>query len=256
MAGAEETLHGKAHSVNATMNDTHDPQRQSWVLSANRPGNAFPIQNLPFGVFAGAAGPTVGVAIGDQVLDLRGCSGLLAPLPAGTVEACTASTLNPLMALGPVCWSALRARLSDLLRADHPQAADHQRALAPHLYAMAEVTMLKPAVIGNYTDFYASIDHATNVGRLFRPDNPLLPNYKYVPIGYHGRASSIVLSGSTVKRPEGTDCLLSRVGAPVRAYARRSIMRSRLDFLLAPAIGWEKGSGSRMLPHICLACAC
>jgi fumarylacetoacetase len=107
------------------------------------------------------------------------------------------------MALGPECWSALRARLSDLLRVDHPHAGDHQRALAPHLMAMADATMLKPALIGDYTDFYASIDHATNVGRLFRPENPLLPNYKYVPIGYHGRASSIVVSGSAVKRPAG-----------------------------------------------------
>jgi fumarylacetoacetase len=185
------------------MNGTHDPQRQSWVLSANSPGNAFPVQNLPLGVFAGASGPTIGVAIGDQVLDLRKGSGFLGSLPAGTVQACGASTLNPLMALGPECWSALRARLSDLLRSDHPQAADHQQALEPHLFPLAEVTMLKPAVIGNYSDFYASIDHARNVGKLFRPDNPLLPNYKYVPIGYHGRVSSIVLSGAAVKRPHG-----------------------------------------------------
>ncbi len=181
------------------MNATHDPQRQSWVTPANRTGG-FPIQNLPFGVFAGAGGPTVGVAIGDQILDLRGCAGLLTE---AAKEACAASTLNPLMALGPECWSPLRARLSDLLRADHPLAPDHQRALTPHLFAMAGATMLKPAVIGNYTDFYASIDHARNVGRLFRPENPLLPNYKYVPIGYHGRASSIVVSGTAVKRPAG-----------------------------------------------------
>jgi fumarylacetoacetase len=183
MAGAEEALHGKACSLNVTMNATHDPRRQSWVLSSNRMGDAFPIQNLPFGVFAGASGPTIGVAIGDRVLDLRGCSKLLGALAPGTVEACAAATLNPLMALGPASWSGLRARLSDLLRADHPQAADHQRSLGPYLVAMADVRMLRPAVIGNYTDFYASIHHARNVGRLFRPDNPLLPNYKWVPIG-------------------------------------------------------------------------
>ncbi len=181
------------------MNDTHDPQRRSWVATANGP-SAFPIQNLPFGVFAGATGPTIGVAIGDQILDLRGCAGLL---PAPCAEACAAATLNPLMALGTECWSQLRGRLSDLLRADHPQASDHQRSLEPHLYPMARTTMLKPALIGNYTDFYASIHHATNVGRLFRPEDPLLPNYKYVPIGYHGRASSILLSGALVKRPAG-----------------------------------------------------
>jgi len=187
------------------MNATHDPQRQSWVASANRPGGAFPIQNLPFGVFQRAVQPAVGVAIGDQILDLRACcqSGLLASLPADTREACAASTLNPLMACGPERWSPLRARLSDLLRADHPQAPDHHRSVTPHLFPMTQATMLKPAWIGNYTDFYASIDHARNVGRLFRPENPLLPNYKYVPIGYHGRASSIVMSGATVKRPAG-----------------------------------------------------
>jgi fumarylacetoacetase len=219
------------------MNATHDPQRQSWVLSANRPGDAFPIQNLPFGVFAGASGPTIGVAIGDHVLDLRGCSGLLAPLPAGTVEACAASTLNPLMALGPVGWSALRARLSDVLRIDHPQAADHQGVLAPHLVARAEITMLKPAVIGDYTDFYASIDHARNVGRLFRPDNPLLPNYKYVPIGYHGRASSIVLSGSTVKRPKGQ--IAPSPGATPRFAATQA-----LDYEIE--VGFFVGTGNRL----------
>jgi fumarylacetoacetase len=219
------------------MNATHDPRRQSWILSANRPGGAFPIQNLPFGVFAGASRPTIGVAIGDQVLDLRGCSGLLAPVPAGTVEACAATTLNPLMELGPVGWSALRARLSDLLRIDHPQAVDHQEALAPHLVARAEITMLKPAVIGNYTDFYTSIDHARNVGRLFRPDNPLLPNYKYVPIGYHGRASSIVLSGSAVKRPKGQ--IVSSLGAAPQFAPTRA-----LDYEIE--VGFFVGPGNRL----------
>ncbi len=185
------------------MNDTHDPQRQSWVASANHPGGAFPIQNLPFGLFAGPMAPTVGIAIGDQILDLRRCASLLASLPAATREACAAPMLNPLMALGPQSWSALRARLSDLLRADSPDASENQRVLAPDLMSMAGTTMLKPAIIGDYTDFYASIDHARNVGRLFRPENPLLPNYKYVPIGYHGRASSILVSGATVRRPAG-----------------------------------------------------
>ena len=184
------------------MNATHDPQRKSWVASANRPGAAFPIQNLPFGVFAPGA---IGVAIGDEVLDLRGCAqaGLLHSLSVAVTDACAAPVLNPLMALGPDGWSPLRALLSDLLRADHPNAADNERRLSHHLSPSAQVTMLKPAQIGNYTDFYASIDHATNVGRLFRPENPLLPNYKYVPIGYHGRASSICLSGAPVKRPSG-----------------------------------------------------
>jgi fumarylacetoacetase len=120
-----------------------------------------------------------------------------------TRGACAAPTLNRLMALGPQSRSALRARLSDLLRADGPDTSENQRVLAPHLLSIAGTTMLKPAIIGNYTDFYASIDHARNVGRLFRPENPLLPNYKYVPIGYHGRASSILISGATVRRPAG-----------------------------------------------------
>jgi fumarylacetoacetase len=181
------------------MDDTHDPQRRSWVESANHPGTAFPIQNLPFGVFAGPLGPTIGVAIGDQILDLRACADHLGPNSA----ACTAGTLNPLMALGPASWVQLRSRLSDLLRDDHSQAAVHRRALAPNLFAMAEAIMLKPALIGDFSDFYASIYHATNVGKLFRPENPLLPNYKYVPTGYTGRTSSIVVSGTSVKRPWG-----------------------------------------------------
>jgi fumarylacetoacetase len=217
------------------MNATHDPQRRSWVVSTNRPGGAFPIQNLPLGVFAGAMGPTIGIAIGDKVLGLRSCAGLLRGLPAGTVEACDATTLNPLMALGPESWSALRARLSDLLRADHPRVADHQRALAPHLRAMAEVRMLKPAVIGDYTDFYASIDHATRVGRLFRPENPLLPNYKYVPIGYHGRSSSIVVSGSAVRRPAGQ--IVSSPGAGPRFAPSQA-----LDYELE--VGFFVGAGN------------
>ena len=108
------------------MNATHDPQRQSWVPSANRGGGAFPIQNLPFGVFAGVNAPAIGVAIGDQVLNLRGCADLL---PPAVGEACAGSALNSLMALGCEHWSELRAALSDLLRAEHPQAPEHQRAL-------------------------------------------------------------------------------------------------------------------------------
>jgi fumarylacetoacetase len=218
------------------MNDTHDPQRQSWVASANRPGGAFPIQNLPFGVYAGPLGPTVGIAIGDQILDLRRCAGLLASLPAATREACAAPTLNPLMALGPQSWSALRARLSDLLRADGPDASEYQRVLAPDLLSMAGTTMLKPAIIGNYTDFYASIDHARNVGRLFRPENPLLPNYKYVPIGYHGRASSILVSGATVRRPAGQ--IISTPGAaPHLAPSQALDYEVEAGFFIGPGNG-------------------
>ena len=216
------------------MNATHDPRRQSWVPSANRGGNAFPIQNLPFGVFASADAPTIGVAIGDQILNLRACEDLL---PMAVREACAASTLNPLMAGGSERWSELRAALSDLLRADHPQAPQYQRALSPHLLAMAEATMLKPVLIGNYSDFYASIHHATNVGRLFRPDHPLLPNYKYVPIGYHGRASSIQVSGAPVKRPSGQ--VATSPGQPPRYGPSQA-----LDYELEA--GFFVGPGNRL----------
>ena len=169
---------------------------------------------------------------------------LLASLPAAHQEACAATTLNPLMALGPECWSALRARLSDLLRADHPHASDHQRSLAPHLFAMAEATMLKPALIGNYTDFYASIHHATNVGRLFRPENPLLPNYKYVPIGYHGRASSI-----RHERHAREAARRARLCPPpgrrlTSRPPRRLITKSKPASLSGPATSWAKPSPS------------
>ena len=218
------------------MNATHDPQRQSWVASANRPGSAFPIQNLPFGLFAGPTGPAVGIAIGDQILSLRGCADMLASLPPATREACVAPTLNPLMALGPVSWSALRRRLSDLLRADDPHASENQRALAPHLLSMTGATMLKPSIIGNYTDFYASIDHARNVGRLFRPENPLLPNYKYVPVGYHGRASSILVSGAMVRRPAG-QTVSSPTAAPHFAPSQALDYEVEAGFFIGPGNG-------------------
>jgi fumarylacetoacetase len=173
----------------------------SWIESANRPETDFPLQNLPFGVFHSGVSCAIGVAIGDRILDLRHAeeAGLLASLPPQTVQACSAPTLNPLMALGRAYWSPLRQRIGDLLRA----GSGHQAAVEPLLVRIDEVEMVVPARIGDYTDFYASIHHATNVGRLFRPDNPLLPNYKYVPIGYHGRASSIVVSGAAVHRPNG-----------------------------------------------------
>ena len=185
----------------ATLNETHDPARRSWVESANSATADFPIQNLPLGVFraAGGGAPTIGVAIGDQILDLRASSnlGLLNGLPNELRSAAGASTLNPLMALGHESASLLRHHVSRILAADNP--ARDPRALRP----LDTVTLELPAAIANYTDFYASIAHATNVGRLFRPDNPLLPNYKYVPIAYHGRASSVVVSGTPVRRPAG-----------------------------------------------------
>ncbi len=179
----------------------------SWVTSANHPECDFPLLNLPYGVFR-RAGETsaarIGVAIGDRILDLHACAeqGLLADLPDPLIASCRADVLNPLMTLGPAAWSALRRRLTALLDADNPCAETRSR-VEGLLVPMREAQMQLPARIGGYTDFYASIHHAARVGRLFRPENPLLPNYKYVPIAYHGRASSIVLSGEPIRRPWG-----------------------------------------------------
>ncbi|MGH2413083.1 MAG: fumarylacetoacetase [Microcystaceae cyanobacterium] len=187
-----------------SLNATHDPHLRSWVESANQKDTDFPIQNLPFGVFrvrSRTEPSRIGVAIGEQILDLSRCYqvGLLQELPQHFQEACTASNLNRLMAMGSEAWSALRRRLSELLRCDTQQSPPRADILIP----MSAAELLLPASIGDYTDFYASIFHAINVGKLFRPDNPLLPNYKYVPIAYHGRASSIVPSDTPIARPKG-----------------------------------------------------
>jgi fumarylacetoacetase len=187
---------------------THDPSTESWVPSANQPGTDFPIQNLPYGVFrrrASSEPPHVGVAIGDFALDVTACGqeGLLDGASSPATEACVSESLNGLMALGQRHWSTLRHALHTLLRAD-ASGAEHVRELVEkHLVPLAEAQLFVPAQIGDYTDFYASVFHAANVGSMFRPDHPLLPNYKYVPIGYHGRASTIVVSGTDVRRPAG-----------------------------------------------------
>ena len=176
---------------------------KSWVESANQPDTDFPLANLPYGVFWGEGAVHIGVAIGDQILDLRRCARarLLEGLPQPVMYACTASQLNSLMGLGPDAWAALRRRITELLA--EGVSEDVRLRVAALLIAQSDAVMRLPAEIGDYTDFYASIYHATRVGKLFRPDNPLLPNYKYVPIGYHGRASSIVVSGTDVCRPHG-----------------------------------------------------
>ena len=177
---------------------------KSWLTTANDPGSDFPIQNLPYGVFHSASGSHIGVAIGDRILDLHACAnhGLLAGLPEEITAASRAGSLNAFMRLGPAAWRALRRHLTDLLDAEKAGLETQDRVM-PLLVPMDKAEMGMPAEIGDYTDFYASIDHATRVGELFRPDNPLLPNYKYIPIGYHGRASSIVVSGSEIRRPCG-----------------------------------------------------
>ncbi len=187
------------------LNETHNPQLHSWVESANTDGCDFPIQNLPFGVFRVPGNPHhfhVGVAIGDQMVDLTAAhaSGVFddaGPLAQAAAQACCAPTLNMFMALGPAAWSALRLALSRALREGAPQ----QTALQVCLVPQANAEFAVPAHIGDYTDFYTSVHHATNIGKLLRPDNPLLPNYKWIPIGYHGRSSSIGISGQEVRRP-------------------------------------------------------
>jgi fumarylacetoacetase len=188
--------------------DTHDPARRSWVESAHEAATDFPIQNLPFGVFAprgAGAPPRVGVAIGDRILDLAVCADerLFTGRAAEAVERCGEPALNALMALGPAAWRALRAEVGSFL-AEDGEGYEHFKRLGERLLLpMASAEMLLPAQIGDYTDFYASVHHATNVGSMFRPDNALLPNYKWVPIGYHGRASSLIVSGTEVHRPSG-----------------------------------------------------
>lgn len=202
------------------LNETHDPGLRSWVESAQTPGGNFPIQNLPYGMYSTAddSQPRVGVAIGDFIFDLR--------------EIYAASTLNALMALSASDRRELRARISQRLAAGAARQA---------LTRISEATMYMPATVGDYTDFYASIEHATNVGKLFRPDTPLLPNYKWVPIGYHGRSSSIVVSGTPVTRPMG-QILPSPGAAPVFAASKQ------LDYELE--LGLFVGPGNAMAQRI------
>jgi len=188
--------------------ETLNPDLRSWIESANDPATDFPIQNLPFGVFrrAGAnEAARVGVAIGDRIVDVSACAaaGLVPPDAWPAARACAAARLNDLMTLGGDAAGALRRGLSALLGADPALSARARREAARITVPASDCELLLPAEIGDYTDFYASVYHATNVGSMFRPDNPLLPNYKWVPIGYHGRASSIVPSGTDVRRPRG-----------------------------------------------------
>jgi fumarylacetoacetase len=209
--------------MTTSLDATHDPALRSWVTSANAENTDFSVQNLPFGRFTApsvaahdtAGTPRMGIAIGDHVLDLRLVQHALltsgSPAWALTPDTARPDTLrdwlaplaggdlNAFMALGPAVRRSLRAWLSAALA----QGSPLQAVLQPCLRAQADCTMQLPCQIGDYTDFYTGIHHATSVGKLFRPDNPLLPNYKWVPIGYHGRASSLVVSGTPVRRPLG-----------------------------------------------------
>ncbi len=189
----------------SAIDETHDPRRESWVASAR--GHAeFPIQNLPFGVFSPSGEPPrCGVVIGDAIFDLRAAleAGLFSGDAARAAEAATGAALNPLMALGGALRLALRKRLSALLSADNPERAKIESMSARLLHNVADCTMHLPAAIGSYTDFFAGIHHARNGGMRRDPNNPLSPNYKYVPVAYHSRASSVRPSGVPIRRPSG-----------------------------------------------------
>ncbi|HEX6313355.1 MAG TPA: fumarylacetoacetase [Gemmatimonadaceae bacterium] len=187
------------------IDETHDTGLRSWVESAADASTDFPIQNLPLGVFRRRDADEawrVGMAIGGDVLDLGTAAhiGLVAGRAAGR---CASPSLNGVLALPATEWRALRLRASRLLRSDTPEGERARRHRHEILVPQADIELALPAVVGDYTDFYASVSHATNVGSMFRPDQPLLPNYKWVPIGYHGRASSLVPSGTAVRRPVG-----------------------------------------------------
>lgn len=209
--------------MSTTLDATHGTQLRSWVASANVAGCDFPIQNLPFGRFRTAGSREalrIGVAIGDQILDLQ-AAGLVAH-----------NDMNALMAATPAERQALRQQLSEGLReGNSSQQAAWTQALVPQ----SSVEMAVPCQIGDYTDFYTSVHHATTVGKQFRPDNPLLPNYKWVPIGYHGRASSIGISGQRIKRPQG------QTKAPDAAVPTLGPCK-RLDYELE--LGWFIGKGN------------
>ncbi|MES2786087.1 MAG: fumarylacetoacetase [Pseudomonadota bacterium] len=227
------------------MNETHDPALRSWVASANEQGCDFPIQNLPFAVFRRAGNGEKfrgGVAIGDQILDLAlvSATGLLEGSAGEAAQAGSHEKLNALMALGGPYWSALRLALSRLLR----ENAAGQDWLSSCLVPQSQAEYDVPAHIGDYTDFYTSVFHATNIGRQFRPDNPLLPNYKWVPIGYHGRSSSIGISGESFHRPVGQTM-------PPGATTPEVVPSRRLDIELE--LGIFIGSGNAKGTRIAIA---
>ena len=193
------------------LNETHDPALRSWVASANTDDTEFPIQNLPFGVFRSgstdAKGQRIGVAIGDEVLDLKATSiaGLLGNIPSAARRACEASSLNALMRQGPEAWASLRLALSGLLR----EGSAAMATLEPFVVPKQEVELGLPAAIGDFTDFFASLHHATRAGATVRPDQPVFLSYEWVPIAYHGRSSSVRSGPLGIRRPHGQ----TRVGA-------------------------------------------
>lgn len=190
------------------MRDTNDPNLRSWLEAANEPECGFPIQNLPFGVVRtpGDDRGRCAVAIGDAALDLSAMhrAGYFKGTPVEHKNVFAQPALNAFLAMGRSAWTAVRERLSALLDSTTADLRDDAATRDAALIPLDTIDVVLPVVIGDYTDFYASSHHATNVGRMFRPDGePLLPNYKHLPVGYHGRASSVVVSGAPVRRPMG-----------------------------------------------------
>lgn len=216
----------------------NNPSLSSWIQVPD--GSDFPIQNLPFGVFkVGSGSPRVGVAIGDQILDLSVVedAGLLDGLG---LDAKTFSQpiLNDFMAKGKATWTATRNRISELLQSDNQEVQGNETLRSAAIVAQSEATMVMPMRVGDYTDFYASKEHATNVGTMFRdPNNALLPNWLHIPVGYHGRASSVVISGTPLHRPKG-QTKADDADAPSYGPCRL------LDFELE--MGFVIGSGNKL----------
>jgi len=208
-----------------TLDATHNPELKGWVEAANQPGCEFPIQNLPFGIFkrrGAKESPRGGVAIGDQILDLA------------ALGVRTGPTLNGIAAMGRPAWRKLRAALSKGL-----STQKRNPRFSKYLVPMKQAQLFMPVAIGDYTDFYTGIHHATNIGRMLRPDNPLMPNYKWVPIGYHGRASSIVVSGTPVVRPRGQ--IKPPDALPTFGLSKRLDYEAELGFVVGPGNRLGKG---------------
>ncbi len=224
------------------INETHDFALKSFIESANDGVTDFPIQNLPFAVFRRTGSSETfrgGVAIGDHVLDLAAfaAASILSGDAAAACEAASESKLNRFMSMGQDSWSALRLALSRALRFGSADESQVRKCLI----AQSDVEYAVPAHIGDYTDFYTSVYHATNIGRLFRPDNPLLPNYRWIPIGYHGRASSVAVSGQSFPRPVG-QILPPGATAPVLAPSKRMDYELELGIF----VGQGNALGSRV----------
>jgi len=225
------------------INETHDPNLRSWVESANDPDTDFPIQNLPFGVFR-KSGDTglgqIGIAIGNQIFDVAaGVSvGVFSNKGLLDAESGCGASLNYLMNSHEAGRSSLRQQVSQILREDAVDSTARNDLANKLLVSMNEVEMRLPGWVGNYTDFYASVYHATNIGRMFRPDQPLMPNYKWVPIGYHGRASSIVPSGTPIRRPSGQTMA---DGADAPTFGPSKVLDYELEVGLFVGRGNEQG---------------